>query len=182
VFEIREAVTSNPSDLKFQFTSVTNFPGRGSITGSGAVGAGAVFNTSRIPLTIFELERCASVAPHIHPNGAETVFALEGKLKVYQFRGEEAGTNVSVVEISKGEAAYIQQGAIHFVENSGDSKASFLQLFDHVQAGVVFVAPALVNLPMDVVNSAFSEDIIKAGTKALSDPSPALIRVRGCKY
>jgi quercetin dioxygenase-like cupin family protein len=87
-----------------------NFPNRGSITGSNAVGAGAFYNTSRVPLAIFALEKCTSVAPHIHPNAAETVFVLEGKFKVYQFRGEEAGTNVSVVEISKGEAAYIQQG------------------------------------------------------------------------
>jgi hypothetical protein len=39
-----------------------------------------------------------------------------------------------------------------------------------------------VNLPMDVVNSAFNEDVIKPDIKALSDPTPALITVRGCKY
>jgi hypothetical protein len=60
--------------------------------------------------------------------------------------------------------------------------STFLQIFDHVQPGVVFVAPALVNLPMDVVNSAFNEDVIKPDIKALSDPTPALITVRGCKY
>jgi hypothetical protein len=89
-----------------------NFPGRGSITGSGAVGAGSFYSTSRIPLAIFQLNKCTSVAPHIHPNGAETVFALKGTLRVVQFRGEEAGTNVSEVIINKGEAAYIQQGEL----------------------------------------------------------------------
>jgi hypothetical protein len=62
-----------------------------------------------------------------------------------------------------------------------DGNSKFLQLFDHIQAGVVFVAPALVNLPSDVVNSAFSKDVINPGIKALSDPNPALITVRGCK-
>jgi hypothetical protein len=51
----------------------------GTIRRSGLAGAGAAFRTSAIPLTIFELNKCTAVAPHIHPNGAETIFVLEGE-------------------------------------------------------------------------------------------------------
>ncbi len=55
------------------------FDGIGSIVRSAGEGAGAVFRTSAIPLAIFTLNRCTAVAPHIHPNSAETLFVLQGK-------------------------------------------------------------------------------------------------------
>lgn len=51
----------------------------GSVVRSGLEGAGKVFQTSALPLTIFNLNKCTAVAPHIHPNGAEIVFVLQGE-------------------------------------------------------------------------------------------------------
>lgn len=55
------------------------FPGAGNIVRSAGTGAGFVFKTSAIPLAIFTLNQCSAVAPHIHPNSAETLFVLEGR-------------------------------------------------------------------------------------------------------
>lgn len=38
-----------------------------------------MFKTSAIPLAQFELNKCTAVAPHIHPNAAETIVVLEGE-------------------------------------------------------------------------------------------------------
>jgi hypothetical protein len=80
VFEIREAVSSNSNNLKFQFDSPgAVFPNAGSIQRSATAGAGAFFKDSAIPLAIFTLNQCTAVAPHIHPNAMETLFVLEGE-------------------------------------------------------------------------------------------------------
>lgn len=55
-----------------------NFPA-GSIQRSAGAGAGKFFASSAIPLAIFTLNKCAAVAPHIHPNAAETLFVLQGE-------------------------------------------------------------------------------------------------------
>ena len=50
----------------------------GSVVRSGLEGAGKIFQTSAVPLAIFTLNKCTAVAPHIHPNGAETLFLIKG--------------------------------------------------------------------------------------------------------
>jgi hypothetical protein len=80
VFEIREPVATKDSDYKFVFDQVTQFsPNLGKISRSAGTGAGLLFKDSAIPLAIFTLEKCTAVSPHIHPNGAETIFVLEGE-------------------------------------------------------------------------------------------------------
>ncbi len=54
----------------------------GTIRRSGLAGAGAFFKASAIPLAIFELKKCSAVAPHVHPDGAETIFVLQGGWRV----------------------------------------------------------------------------------------------------
>ncbi len=101
-----------------------------------------------------------------------------GKIRITQFRGEEDGAAVRVVELGPGEAGYIQQGAYHTVENISKGTAQFLQIFDHPQGGAVFAAPALVALPRNVVNSAFSQPVLPKDVTA----NGALIRVRDCYW
>jgi hypothetical protein len=62
------------------------------------------------------------------------------------------------------------------VENISKGTSQFLQIFDHPQGGAVFAAPALLSLPRDIVNSAFSKDVLPSGVTA----NGALIAVRGC--
>jgi hypothetical protein len=66
--------------LLLQAGQTTTVSGVGSILRSGGVGAGAIFKTSAIPLAIFSLNRCCAVAPHVHPNAAETLFVIQGAL------------------------------------------------------------------------------------------------------
>jgi hypothetical protein len=48
-------------------------------------------------------------------------------------------------------------GTVHFVRNVKRGGASrFLQLFDHPDAGAVFVGPALLGMPRDILDSAFT--------------------------
>lgn len=51
-------------------------------------------------------------------------------------------------------------GAYHAVENISQGTTKFLQIFDHPQGGAVFAAPALVALPRNIVNSAFSVPVL----------------------
>lgn len=178
VFEIREIVPDNADAYKFVFNQVNAaVPANlGSIVQSRGEGAGQVFSTSALPLTIFTLNKCVAVAPHIHPNAAETIFVLKGKIRISQFRGEEDGNNVRVTEVEAGSAGYIQQGSIHLVENLAKGTTQFLQIFDHVQGGANFVAPALVALPRNVVNSAFSAPVLP---KHVTAKGP-LVLVEGC--
>lgn len=178
VFEIREAVPTNSQDYEFRFNDKTEFRDVGSIVRSGTDGAGKFFKSSAIPLAIFTLNKCKAVAPHIHPNAAETLFVLKGKIRIHQVRGEEDGNRLRSIDLSENEAGYIQQGAFHTVENIGSGTAQFLQIFDHPQGGAVFVSPSLVALPRNLVNSAFSEDVLDRDTTAKG----ALVPVRGCRY
>ncbi|EFN58471.1 hypothetical protein CHLNCDRAFT_140484 [Chlorella variabilis] len=188
VFEVREEVITNAANFRFQFGVGTNqaqsFPGAGSIKRSGGAGAGAVFKSSAIPLALFTLNRCTAVAVHVHPNSAETLFVTQGKIRIYQFRGEEDQANVRVTDISANQAGYIQQGAYHFVENISSGTTKFLQIFDHPQGGAVFAAPALVALrnaggnAAAIVNSAFSSNVLGAGVTAKG----AIINVAGCNW
>ncbi len=41
-----------------------------------------------------------------------------GKVRIYQFRGEESGNTVHVLELKKNEAAYIEQGERHCCSSS----------------------------------------------------------------
>lgn len=72
---LRHKHQSLPLSLQTQ-----NFPA-GSILRSAGAGAGKFFASSAIPLAIFTLNKCAAVAPHIHPNAAETLFVLQGETR-----------------------------------------------------------------------------------------------------
>ncbi|KAI3432269.1 hypothetical protein D9Q98_003829 [Chlorella vulgaris] len=169
VFEVREEVTPNVANFKFVFGSPANqlqtFTGAGSIKRSAGAGAGLFFKSSAIPLAQFSLNRCTAVAVHVHPNSAETLFVTAGKIRIYQFRGEEDLTAVRVFDVNVGEAGYIQQGAYHMVENISGGTTKFLQIFDHPQGGAVFAAPALVALSKAGGNAA---KIVNAGFTGVS--------------
>lgn len=66
-------------------------------------------------------------------------------------------------------------GAYHVVENISQGTTKFLQIFDHPQGGAVFAAPALVALPRNIVNSAFSTPVLPnvvSGNGAIIDVKP----------
>ncbi len=69
-------------------------------------------------------------------------------------------------------------GAIHTVENTYDGESKFLQIFDHPQAGAVFVASAMAALPASLINSAFSADVLTGPRTG----NPGIIMVRDCGY
>ncbi len=81
-------------------------------------------------------------------------------------------------ELKTGEAGYIQQGAYHVVENVGSGASRFLQIFDHPQAGAVFATEALAALPRRLVNSAFSDSVLRRDTTATKG---VIIPIRGCQ-
>lgn len=61
------------------------------------------------------------------------------------------------------------------VENISQGTTKFLQIFDHPQGGAVFAAPALVALPRNIVNSAFSTPVLPnvvSGNGAIIDVKP----------
>ena len=99
-----------------------------------------------------------------------------GKVLIHQFRGE-GSEEVLTIELSKGEAGYIEQGAFHTVENVNGGVSRFLQIFDHPQGGAVFAAPALAALPRRLVNSAFTDNVLKRDSAAAKG---IIIPVRGC--
>ncbi len=102
-----------------------------------------------------------------------------GSIRVHQFRGEEDGLKVNVVDASAGEAVYILQGAYHVVENTRKGTTRFIQIFDHPFGGAVFAAPALAALPRNIVNSAFSAPILASGT---TGKPAAIINVNPCAW
>jgi oxalate decarboxylase/phosphoglucose isomerase-like protein (cupin superfamily) len=101
-----------------------------------------------------------------------------GKVRIFQFRGEEGGNTVHTTELSAGEAGYVMQGAIHTVENAWKGTTRFLQIFDHPQGGAVFASQALTALPRRLVNAAFSENVIDQDTTA----NGAIVPIRDCQY
>jgi len=75
-----------------------------------------------------------------------------------------------------GKVCSVFTGAIHFVRNVDTHRASkFLQIFDHPQAGAQFLAPALLNMPKDIVASAFKGDFPTASTGNI-------FRLKSCKW
>ncbi len=101
-----------------------------------------------------------------------------GKVRIHQVRGE-GNDEALITELEAGEAGYVQQGAFHVVENLSRGQTRFLQIFDHPQAGAVFAAPSLLGLPRHLVNSAFTDDVLRRDTEATKG---VIIPIRGCKY
>lgn len=140
--------------------------------------------TVRVPGNhVYVLYCTACQPPRIHqvcspPTRTHTP-PTAGKVLIHQVRGEEAGNAVLTIELSKGEAGYIEQGAFHTVENVNGGVSRFLQIFDHPQGGAVFAAPSLVALPRRLVNSAFTDNVLRRDTSAAKG---VIIPIRGCRY
>jgi oxalate decarboxylase/phosphoglucose isomerase-like protein (cupin superfamily) len=110
---------------------------------------------------------------HVHPPSL-----IAGKVRIHQVRGE-GNDEALMTELEAGEAGYVQQGALHVVENLSRGHTRFLVFFDHPQAGTVFAFPSLLGLPRRLINSAFTDDVLRRDNEAIKG---VFLPIRGCKY
>jgi quercetin dioxygenase-like cupin family protein len=150
VFEDKKPIIDDPSAYKILFTQVQPFPAG---TPGGIVRSSTPFNKTAIPLAFITLDQCAVLSVHFHPLGSEQLLVVQGSIEVGMFSEDQ---KFRLVQVNQGEAVLIPQGAVHYVRNTGEDGAVILQMFDHPLAGAQFVGPALLNMPKDVLGSAFA--------------------------
>jgi oxalate decarboxylase len=99
-------------------------------------------------------------APHWHANCAELAYCVRGRALVARLGNESAYSSFTV---SPGQMFYIESGALHAIENTGDGEAEFIIAFRHerpedftLQAGFGAMTDAVLGNTYGLPAEAFS--------------------------
>ena len=115
---------------------------------------------SRISIKRLVLSPGAIREPHWHANADELTYCLEGELLVSVL---DDGDSFASFRLTPGQMFHVQSGAIHHIENLGDSEAELIVAFSHeepedfsMQAAYGEMSDAVLGNTYDLPSEAFS--------------------------
>jgi oxalate decarboxylase/phosphoglucose isomerase-like protein (cupin superfamily) len=146
----------------------------------GLAGTGRRASISELPSlsgigissVLFHIEACGINLPHIHPRATELFYVVEGSFQTAFL--EENGGRVILNNLTQGQTTFFPRGHIHFEQNLGCSKATFLSAFNSEDPGVVTIPNRLYDIPIQALTSSFNntEDVInQLKSKLVANPA-----------
>jgi len=91
-----------------------------------------------VSYSLFNIEPCGINLPHLHPRATEILYVFTGENITVAFVEENRGRTI-VNTIGQGEATVFPQGLIHFQQNFGCERATYLSGLNHEDPGVVTI-------------------------------------------
>ena len=96
---------------------------------------------------------------HWHPNGSEWQYWIKGKGRMTVFPGQEAARTV---DFNANDVGFVSNMAGHYIENTGDDRAVFIETFRSNRYEEVSLANWLAHLPPSLVSAHLNipEDVL----------------------
>jgi oxalate decarboxylase len=135
--------------VSFDFTASTLAPTK--VTAGGEV---RIVDSSNWPVTgisaaIVTLKPGGLRELHWHPNEDEWQYYVEGKGRMTVFA---AGGRARTMDFQAGDVGYIDKSVPHYIENTGDTDLTFLELFPTAHYEDISLAEWLAHTPSRLVN------------------------------
>lgn len=93
---------------------------------------------------------------HWHPNAAEWMYVLRGKVRLTVFSAKGIAGEVETVELEAGDIGYVPHGYGHHVENPGSDEAQMLFIYNHGAFETISSTGWLAATPKEVLAANFS--------------------------
>jgi oxalate decarboxylase len=140
---------TGPVPVSFDFKASTMAPTK--VTPGGEV---RIVDSSNWPVTgisaaIVTLKPGGLRELHWHPNEDEWQYYVEGKGRMTVFA---AGARARTMDFQAGDVGYIDKSLPHYVENTGDTDLTFLELFPTPHYEDISLAEWLAHTPARLVN------------------------------
>lgn len=102
------------------------------------------------------LEPCGINIPHVHPRASEILFVIAGDGLRTAFAEENGSERVVVNDLKAGEATFFPQGLIHYQQNLGCEKLTFIAALNSEDPGTVTIPTHLFDLPQEAIAASFN--------------------------
>jgi oxalate decarboxylase len=86
---------------------------------------------------------------HWHPNADEWQYYISGKGRMTVFA---AGSRARTMDVEAGDVGYVQQSNPHYIENTGDTELTFLEMFKTPHYADISLAEWLAHTPSLLVD------------------------------
>jgi oxalate decarboxylase/phosphoglucose isomerase-like protein (cupin superfamily) len=86
-------------------------------------------------------------APHVHPNANQMDLCISGKGQVGIVG---PGGEQHLLDLEEGDAAFIPQGYLHWVENTNTSKSRFILMVSHEEPQTIELSEMNAGVPPSV--------------------------------
>jgi oxalate decarboxylase/phosphoglucose isomerase-like protein (cupin superfamily) len=126
------------------------------------------------PQAIINVQRCGAIAFHYHPRGTEQLLVTAGRAEVGLFLEDNT---LRRVNLTQGQAVIIPAGSVHYTRNTGNGPLQMVQTFDNPLSGSIFLAPALLAMDRDLVNSNLNTTVSRSAVA-----SSNIFSVQGCRF
>jgi len=145
----------NPTDFVFDLLGSTP----NSVTNSGSIQVANVVKFRSleghgISTVLFNLEPCGINLPHIHLRATELLYVISGE-NVQTVFGEEngSGSRTIVNNIREGQVTFFPQGTIHYQQNLGCKRATYISTLNSEDPGVITITTKFFDFPKEAVQS-----------------------------
>jgi len=85
--------------------------------------------------------------PHFHPNAAQLDFCISGTGRVGIIGPDQVH---HALDLGPGDAAFIPQGYVHWIENTAQSKSRFLLVATHEMPETIDVVGMYAGIPAEI--------------------------------
>jgi oxalate decarboxylase len=102
------------------------------------------FPITTISAAIVKLKPGGLREMHWHPNADEWQYYISGKGRMTVFA---AGSRARTMDVEAGDVGYVQQSNPHYIENTGDTELTFLEMFKTPHYADISLAEWLAHTP-----------------------------------
>jgi oxalate decarboxylase/phosphoglucose isomerase-like protein (cupin superfamily) len=88
--------------------------------------------------------------PHSHPNAEQLDYCIEGEARVGIL---EPGGETQSLDLKSGHIAFVPQGYVHWIENTGDTDLRFLLVLSHEEPETIELSETLAGIPDAVLET-----------------------------
>jgi oxalate decarboxylase len=155
---------AGPVPLRMDFRTSEMKPTK--ITAGGEV---KVIDAKNFPITtisaaIVKLKPGGLREMHWHPNADEWQYYISGKGRMTIFA---AGGRARTMDMQAGDVGYVQQSNPHYIENTGDSELTFLEMFKTPHYADISLSEWLAHTPSLLVDQhlGVGQEMLKKITK-----------------
>jgi oxalate decarboxylase len=107
------------------------------------------FPITTISAAIVKLKPGGLREMHWHPNADEWQYYISGKGRMTVFA---AGGRARTMDVEAGDVGYVQQSNPHYIENTGDTELTFLEMFKTPHYADISLAEWLAHTPSLLVD------------------------------
>ena len=107
-----------------------------------------------VSYSLFNIEPCGINLPHVHPRATELLYVIAGDNITVGFVEENGGRTI-INTIGQDQATLFPQGLVHYQQNNGCERATYISALNHEDPGVLKISTRIATLPTEALSATF---------------------------